>query len=104
VIPYERRFPPTQCICIDASLNRACCESAQLQAEVEAAEARLAAEQAGFSEERRLFAHTAGVAGLMKTCHKEQQRKREADTVLNNKKLDLLKVRVSYTVPCTVYR
>jgi hypothetical protein len=40
----------------------------------------------------------------MKTCHEEQQRKREADTVLNNKKLDLLKVRVSDAVPITVGR
>ena len=78
----------------------------QLRAQVEAAEAELEQEKTYFAEEKSLFVASLSqqTAQLSQECRDLQAKKKEDEGVLNNKKLDLLKVKVTYTSKPTCTR
>lgn len=67
---------------------------AQLRAECESAEAVLQLEKEKFEEEKQQFRKTQELQQLIQQCNAVQRAKEASEQGLNNKKLDLLKVKV----------
>jgi len=72
-----------------------------LRAEVEAAEAELQGEKIALAEERRAFAHGSQqtVKESAAACRELLALHKDAATVINEKKLDLLKIKVHEASP-----
>ena len=67
----------------------------QLRAEVEEAEGCLQQEKESFAQDKKLFVSAQDIVRGVAACRELQELKKQSDTTLNNKKMDLLKVKVS---------